>query len=167
MEIIKEFGVDPLLLTAQIVNFLIILFILKKFVFKPVLDILKKRENEIKDGLRAAQKGQEKLEEAEEKERGILKNAQIEAGKLIEDAKLQAIEVSKKIEEKTRKETEDMVLNAKEQIQRETRLAEKELSLSVGKAAIEFLEKSMKDIFGDEKQKELMQIAIKKIKTTN
>ena len=113
MEIIKEFGVDPLLLTAQIVNFLIILFILKKFVFKPVLDVLKKRENEIKYGLRAAQECQEKLEEAEEKERGILKNAKIEAGKLIEDAKLQAIEVSKKIEEKTRKETEDMVLNAK------------------------------------------------------
>lgn len=167
MEIIKEFGVDPLLLTAQIVNFLIILFILKKFVFKLVLDVLKKRENEIKDGLRAAQEGQEKLEEAEEKEKGILKNAQNEAEKLIEDAKLQAIEASKKIEEKTRKETEDMVLNAKEQIERETKLAEKELSLSVGKAAIEFLEKSMKDIFGDEKQKELMQIAIKKIKTTN
>ncbi|MBU2632677.1 F0F1 ATP synthase subunit B, partial [Patescibacteria group bacterium] len=49
MEIVKQFGLDPVLLVAQIVNFLILLFILKKLLYKPVLELLKKREDTIKE----------------------------------------------------------------------------------------------------------------------
>ena len=62
MEIINNFGLDPLLLGAQIVNFLIIFFILKRFAYKPVLDILKKREDSIKEGLRQAEEGKKILD---------------------------------------------------------------------------------------------------------
>ena len=52
MELLKDFGFDPILLTAQIINFLIVLVVLKKFMYKPVLDMLKKRENDIKKGIK-------------------------------------------------------------------------------------------------------------------
>ena len=74
MEIINNFGLDPLLLGAQIVNFLIIFFILKRFAYKPVLDILKKREDSIKEGLRQAEEGKKILDEALEEEKKMLKD---------------------------------------------------------------------------------------------
>ena len=55
MEILENFGLNPMLLIAQIVNFLIVLFILKKFLYKPVLEMLKKRQTTIKDGLKQAE----------------------------------------------------------------------------------------------------------------
>ena len=167
METIENFGINPLLLIAQIVNFLIIFFILKKFLFKPVLEILKKREKTIKEGLRDAEEGQKTLEEAKEKEKSILKNAQISAEKIIEDGRLQGLEISKEAQDKARKETEDILRNARLQIEQEYKEAEKKLALKVSQTAVEFLEKSLGSLFGDKKQKELMQIAIKKIKNIN
>ena len=104
MEIIKNFGLDPFLLGAQIINFLIIFFILKGFVYKPVLGILKKREDSIKDGLKQAEEGKKILNEALEKEKKILQDAQRRAEKIIEDAKNQSIEIGKKAAENTKKQ---------------------------------------------------------------
>ena len=61
MNIFQNFGVNPILLLAQIVNFLIILYVLKRFMYKPVLNILKNREDEIKKGIEDAQIAEEKL----------------------------------------------------------------------------------------------------------
>ncbi len=164
MEIIENFGINPLLLLAQIVNFLIIFFILKKFLFKPILEILKKREKTIKEGLMDAEEGVKTLEEAREKEKNILKNAQLEAEKIINDTKEQASIILKEAEEKAKKETQDLIKSAKEQIEQGYKEAEKNLTLKVSKVAVEFLEKSLESLFGDKKQKELMQIVIKKIR---
>ena len=167
MEVIKNFGLDPLLLSAQIINFLIILFILKKFAFRPILEILKKREKIIKEGLADADEGRKILEDAKEKEKGILKSANINAEKITSNAKLEALEIAKEIQEKSKKESENILKTAREQIELDYKDAEKKLALKTSRTAVEFLENSLKNLFGNEKQKELMQIAIKKIGKTN
>ncbi len=73
MEIIKNFGLNPILLAAQIVNFLIIFFILKKFLYKPVLNVLNKRQVTIKEGLKQAEEARVKLEKVVIEEKDILK----------------------------------------------------------------------------------------------
>jgi F-type H+-transporting ATPase subunit b len=55
MEILKTFGFDPILLGAQIINFLIIFYLLKRFLYKPVLGMLKTREDKIKEGIKQAE----------------------------------------------------------------------------------------------------------------
>src|SRR5437870_10658982 len=55
MEILKNFGFEPILFIAQIVNFVIIYLILKKFLYKPVLKLLKDRKQTIAGGLKQAE----------------------------------------------------------------------------------------------------------------
>lgn len=167
MEIIKNFGVDPLLLSAQIINFLIILFILKKFAFRPILEILRKRESIIKEGLSDAEEGRRILEDAKEKEKIILKNAGINAEKIINDAKFEALEAAREIQDKSKKDAENILKNAREQLEIDYKDAEKKLALKTGRTAVRFLENSLKNLFGNEKQKELMQIAINKMEKSN
>lgn len=164
MEIIKNFGLDPILLGAQIINFLIIFFILKKFLYKPVLEIIKKREEAIKDGLKKAEDAQILLEKTALKEKEVLRNAQKEALKIIEDAKKHAQELIDQTEEKTRKNTQKMLNEAQLQIQQETRRVEKELSVNVSRLAVAFLQKTIKDLFERKEQKEIMDKALKRIK---
>ena len=164
MEIIKNFGLDPLLLGAQIINFLIIFYILKRFAYKPVLDILKKREDSIKEGLKQAEEGKKFLDEALEKEKKILQDANKKAEKIVEDARNQSIEIGKKAAENTKKQIESTIAAAREQMVQESKEAEKRIAIKVSELAVEFLQKSMQDVFGDRQQKELTQIALKKIR---
>src|SRR3990167_6456660 len=164
MEIINNFGLDPLLLGAQIVNFLIIFFILKRFAYKPVLGILKKREDSIKDGLKQAEEGKKILNEALEKEKKILQDAQRRAEKIIEDAKNQSIEIGKKAAENTKKQIESTMTTAREQMLQEAKEAEKNIAIKVSELAVEFLRKSMQDVFGDKEQEELTKAALRKMR---
>jgi len=92
MELIENFGLNPILLGAQIVNFLIILFILKKFLYKPILTTLEKRKATIKEGLDKTEEVRIRLEETIEKEKRILRTAQEQARKILDEARIQVSE---------------------------------------------------------------------------
>lgn len=164
MEIIKNFGVNPILLSAQIVNFLIILFILKKFLYKPVLELLKKRQTMIKEGIAQAEESRVKLEKVVIEEKNILRQAQIQAKKVIEDAKQESIGLTLQMNDSAKKQTEKILKDAKDQIARESLEAEKRLAVNTSKLAVSFLEKALAEFFSVKEQKEVISNALRKIK---
>lgn len=165
MELLDQFGFDKVLLAAQIVNFLIVLFILKKFLYKPVLLTLQKRQAAIKEGLEKAEEARQKLEQVVEDERAILKQAQKESIKIIEDAKDQALSIQKKAQEAAAAHTEKIMQQTQEQIRSEIKQVEERLGARASKLAIDFLERSLKDLFEEKHQEEILRKAIKQIKT--
>ncbi len=167
MEILKEFGIDGYLLGAQVVNFLIVLFLLKKFLYKPVLELLKKRENTIKEGIEKAEQARIRLEKVVEEEKRILKTATESAKKIIEHAKQDAIDISKQIQEDSKKQAEKMIQDAQSQIARESVNAEKRLTTYIARVAAQFLQKSLSQFFSEKEQKEVLQRAIKELKQSN
>jgi F-type H+-transporting ATPase subunit b len=164
MEILKEFGFDPVMLVAQIVNFLIIFYLLKRFLYKPVLGMLEKRKNTIAEGLKQAEESRLALERTIEEEKKILTKAQDEAKKIIEESRSQAVEVSRKIEEDTKKQAERILIEAKEQISQEGKDMEQRLSEKVSLLAEGMLEKSLEGFFGEKEQKQIIEKAVKQIK---
>lgn len=164
MEIIKDFGLDPILLFAQIINFLIVFFILKKLLYKPVLELLSKRKTTIQEGIKQAEEAREKLEKVIVEEKNILKSAQVQAKKIIEDATNESIEVTRRMNEDSKKQSENMIENAKEQIEKERVEAERRIAVNVSKLSVTFLEKALSDFFSGKEQKEILAKAIKKIK---
>lgn len=167
MEIIKNFGLNPVLLGAQVFNFLIILFLLKKFLYKPVFDLLKKRQNTIAEGLKQAEDARIKLEKVVIEEKHILNQAQLQSRKIIEDAKLESVEIAKRVNEETKKQTEKLLSETKRQIARESVEAEKRLAVKTSKIAALMLEKALKKFFSPEDQKKIIYHALKKIKKAN
>ncbi len=167
MEIIKNFGVNPILLVAQIDNFLIVFFVLKKFLYKPVLELLKKRQTTIKEGLKQAEEARIKLEKVVIEEKNILRQAQFQAKKIIEDAKQESMEITRKMNEDVKKQTEKMLNGAKEQIARESKETERRLGISTSKLAVKFLEKALEEFFSSQEQKEVISQALRKIKKVN
>jgi F-type H+-transporting ATPase subunit b len=164
MEILNNFGFEPILFFAQIVNFLIIFFVLKKFLYKPVLRLLKERRDKIAEGLRQADEAAKLLEQTLQKEEKILKEAQEKARQLIVDAKSETEEMLKNSEIETKKKVDEMLKEARAQIIYETGIAEKRLESNISKLAVAFLEKSLKGFFGQKEQEILMKDAIKKLK---
>lgn len=164
MEIINKFGLDPILLVAQIVNFLIVFFILKKYLYKPILEMIDKRKTTIQEGVKQAEESKILLEKAFERERKLLKNAQDEGKKILERSKKQAETFLEDSRKDAEQQTTKMIKEARNQIQTETKTAEKQLATYISKLAIDFLEKSVGDLFTEKDQKEVMQKALKQLK---
>ena len=164
MEFLKTLGFDPVMLGAQILNFLIIFYLLKRFLYKPVMDMVKTREDKIVQGLKEAEEARLTLEKTIAEEKKILSKAQTQAKNILEEAKVQAVEISKDIEENTKKQTEMMLTQAKETIEREAKDTEGLLAQKISIIASDLLTKSLEGMFTDTEQKQILDKTIKKIK---
>lgn len=164
MEILNEFGVDIRILFAQIVNFLIIFFILKRYAYKPVLELLKNRKKAIQEGIEKAEEARLMLEKAETREKEVLKNAQSQARKLLEETEKQRKESLEKTQVETHKLADKMLQEARNQISFETKQAEKRLAAHISELSVTFLQKSLSDLFTEHEQEVIMKNALKKMK---
>ena len=90
MEILNQFGVQPILLAAQVVNFFILLFLLKKFLYGPILKVLNERKKRIEDSLKNAEEIEKRLQETNEKIDQMLAKASKEGQEVIDEATAQA-----------------------------------------------------------------------------
>ncbi len=155
MEILNQFGFDLKLFVAQIVNFLVIAFVFKKFLYKPILSILDQRKLTIKKGLLDAERAQKELEKAEIKSEELLNKASKEAEKLIDEAKTQAQEAREEMVAKTKSDIEKMMAETKLQIDLERENFKKEaedLSLELSR---QILNRTLGSLF-DPKQKDIL-----------
>jgi len=163
MEILKNFGIDPLLLGAQIINFLVVLFLLKKFLYKPVFRLLQKRQEEIKEGIRKSEEAEKRLEKVLIQEKNILKNANTSAKEIIDEATSESIEISKQIQDSAKKQADRIIEQAKFQIEREAKETEKRLVENVSSLSVKFLEKALEKMFTKQQQEEVIKTALKKL----
>ena len=129
--IVENLGINWKLFLSQLVNFAIVFFVLKRFVFKPIQDILDKREEIISKGLDNAKEAETNLQMAESKYKEKIEQARIEGNKVIAEAQEKhniivakaqsnAKEESDKIMEETRIKVDDeekkMVSRVKKQV---------------------------------------------------
>lgn len=116
MELLQKLGIDWRLLIAQLVNFLILLFVLYKFLYKPVLNLLDSRKEKIEKGLKDAEKLGEELERTKELKDREIQKAKKEAMEIIEEARKTAESAGQEIKAKAKIEVEKIIVAAKNQI---------------------------------------------------
>lgn len=105
----EALGIDFKLIIAQIFNFLVLLFVLKKFLYKPLLKIFAQRKAKIEEGLLNSEKIKKELEKIEEEKQKILTLAQKEAQNFqVEQRKTMQKEKEEIIEEARMKAAEEM-----------------------------------------------------------
>lgn len=104
----EALGIDWKLLIAQVVNFLILLILLSKFLYKPIVKMLDNRAEKIKAGLAAAEKSQQDLKKADVESEKIREKAYSEANEILAGAKTEASEEAKKIVAKAEAQAEEI-----------------------------------------------------------
>ncbi len=86
MEALKNFGVNWPFFIAQLVNFAILFFLLKRFLYKPILDMLEKRRVEIEEGLANAKKMAEDAKKFDAEQTALFQKAKKESQAIVENA---------------------------------------------------------------------------------
>ena len=119
MDFLKDFGVEPVLLLAQIVNFAILLFILKRFLYKPILKVLEERKNKIATSMKQSEQIQKKFEEMEIKQQEILDNARKESTQIVDEAKSEAKTLSSQIQTEASNQADQTLKRVQETLDHE------------------------------------------------
>ena len=123
---LQTLGVQWPKLIAQVVNFAIILFILWKFAYRPVLKMLEERRQRVTEAMVNAEKAREELARTEAARQGVLAETNAQANKMLEEARAAAAKVREQETQKAIKEAEEIVKKAREAaaLERERMLTE-------------------------------------------
>jgi F-type H+-transporting ATPase subunit b len=162
MELLENLGINGKILLAQIINFFILFWVLKKFAYKPVLSLLEERTKKIEKGLADAEKAHRKLEETEQKEKKVLTDAKKQAQEIIKKAEDQAEKNKEEIVAESKAKVEKLVVIAKKNIEEEKNKMIGEVKDEVAELVILATEKVTNKKINSESDKELIEEVIKK-----
>lgn len=164
MEILNNFGFEPIFFLAQVVNFLILAFVFKKFLYKPILKTLKDRQKTIAKGLADAEAAGRDREAAEEQKNTIIKKAGKEAEEILDETKKAADTLREKILSETKSESEKIINEAKRQADLQMEDMERKAKKASLDNSIALLEKVMDKMFTKDEREKILQRSIKTLK---
>lgn len=119
MELFSKLGIDWRLLVMQIINFAVLLYILKRFLYKPVLDVLERRREQVKKDLETTEQIKKEFAAFEEQKAQTLTSARQEAQSLLDGALKRANEIEVKAGEDATMKAADILERAKRVISEE------------------------------------------------
>jgi F-type H+-transporting ATPase subunit b len=115
----QQFGLEPKFVIMQIVSFLILFAVLYKFGIKPTIATMEARNNKIAEGLKHAEEMQAKLAATQQESAAIIRAAQLEAQKAIEETRKAAKEFGDKQQAEALARAADTLAKAQQAIELE------------------------------------------------
>lgn len=142
-KLINEFSVG--LFFWQTLLFLTLLFLLKKYAWKPILNAVNEREKSIEEALNKAEDAKKEMAELKSANEDLLKQARIERDEMLKDARVMKDKIVAEAKAKANEDAERIITSARESIQHEKMAAVTELKNQVALLSVEIAEKILKE----------------------
>jgi F-type H+-transporting ATPase subunit b len=129
---------------AQAITFFVFIFFCKKFVWPPLVKAIESRQKEIADGLAAAERGKQELQQAAKRTEEIMLEARQRATELLTQADKRAAEIVEEAKTVAKNEGERLIAGAKAEINQEVLSAKETLRAQVATLAVAGAEKILR-----------------------
>ncbi len=137
----SELGLNIPVLVAQLVNFFLLLVVLRIFLYRPILDMLDRRSQRIREGLEAAEQSKERSAQAEQEVARQLEEARRQGQALVAQAQETANRIQEEARGQARREGEALLERARSEIQLERDQAIAELRREFAELTVSAAEK--------------------------
>ena len=135
---------------AELVGFVVILFVLWKYVLPPVGEMVRKRQDEVQRQVDEAEEATRKLEDARARLDDAVQRAEAEGARIRDDARADATRIREELKEQAEAEVERMLQRGREQLVAERDQAVRRLNAELGGASIELAERLVRTTLDDE-----------------
>lgn len=147
------------------ITFLVLLVVLRKFAWKPVLKVVKNREKSIEDSLAEAEKAREEMKRLQSDNEKILAEARKERDTILREARDVRDKVIAEAKQDASSQADQIITSAKEQVENQKMAAVTELKNQVADMSIQIAELILRrELEDQEKQEELVQEHLKNFK---
>lgn len=154
------FSVEALII--QIITFILVFALLKKFAFKKIVAMLDERYKVIQEGVRHGQNMKQEREKFEKETGKIAREARHQADEIISDAQKEARDIIREAEKAASKKSDIILKEAEARINEETEQAKRRLEKDVAKLVSEATEAVVEEKVDAKKDADLIDKAIKK-----
>lgn len=154
----ENLGINPTYLITQVINFAILLFVLKKLVYKPILKMLEERKKKIEQGLKLTEEAIQEKEKLEKQKEQVIAQARKEANAIVDKVRLQA----KKTEEELLKQAREKVEAMMEKGKKDLKVREKEMEEKLVKETVDIAVSLTEKLIGEVMDKKKQEILLKK-----
>lgn len=149
----------------QALTFLIVVFLLGRFAWKPILSALETREHSIEEALRSAEIAKEEMEKLQASNEKLLQEARIERDQIIKDAQAAAATIRDEAKVQAEESANKIMIDAKAEIEQQKNSAISEVKNLVADLSIDIAEKVLRKELADKKSQEnLIKDYVKEIK---
>ena len=162
-ELLNTFGIEWPKFLAQLILFIIVYFVLKKFAFGPIIAMLEERRKRIEEGQLNAQRIKQQMAEAEQRHAEILQKANVEAQRLIDQARESASHVADKKMQEAITSAEQIIAKAREATALEHEQSMERLKRELGHLVVETTAKVTGKILTADDQKRLQEEAARQL----
>lgn len=136
----EKLGVELPLLITQVVNFTIMLLVLTKLLYKPILTALDERKRKIEEGLAFSEKAKQEEEKLEQKREEVLAKAREEAKKILEAAKKEGGHLKEELVKEGKEEAREL----KAKMEKEMKGREEEIQAEIASHTVEIATEMVK-----------------------
>ncbi len=157
---------DPGLFIWTIVTFLVLLALLAKFAWRPLLQALESRQERIRKSLEDAERARQELERLQQESAKILQQARIEAESIVTQTRADAERLREELKQKAKDEADNILRNAQQQIQLQTRQAIQQIRHEVADIAVLLASKLIERNIAKEDNARLIDDTLKQIEVT-
>jgi len=158
---------DPGLFIWTILSFLLLMVLLTKFAWNPLLKVLNEREEKIRSSLEKAEEAEKKLETLNLKGEEILRNAKAESQKLLSSSKELAQNLKKEIELEAKEKSASIINQSRKQIKAERDEVIGEIKSELSSLSILIAEKLLKKNISSQENFKLIDESIEKVTKIN
>ena len=158
------FVVSPGLYIWSLVIFLLVLLILKKYAWTPLLDFLDQREKEIADSLAMAESAKADLEKVKEESKEILNEAKNQGKSIVSDSKQKAEDAGNRILNDAKAKSDEFLVEAKSKIDLEKKRAIKEIKEEVVDLSLDLASQVLQRNVKDDDNNQFVQSSLKAMK---
>lgn len=162
-ETAETFGWNLRLFLSQVISFVIVALLLRKFAYKPILAILEQRRQQIAEAQLNSEKIKQQLAEADQRYQEILGKANAQAQKMIDEARTSAGLVADRKEQEAIAAAEQIVAKAHEATQLERERTMMELKRELGRLVVDTTAKVTGKVLTSEDQRRLQEEASRQV----
>ncbi|GEL08981.1 F0F1 ATP synthase subunit B [Salisediminibacterium halotolerans] len=147
----------------QILGFLVLLFLLKKFAFGPIMDMMEKREAHIAEQIQSAEKNRDEAEKHLKEQREAIQEARQEAREIVENSRKQSEQQANEIIEEARKKAEREQRERLAEIEREKEEAVNAIREQVSSLSVLVASKVIEKELDEKEQEKLIEDTLKEV----
>lgn len=148
--------VNPGLIVWVILTFIVLLIVLKKVAWKPILGALDQREAAIKESLEKAEKAREEAQKVLDQNQANIEKAEEESKKIIDQSRAYAEKLKDQMIRESKEQAKKIVDDAASEIERKKEEAFNELKNQVAEIAINAAEKILRESLNKESNKKIV-----------